>query len=419
MIDLTFNKVSKRYRVRKELAQDASSHPIIRKIQSLRRPAQDFWAVREVSFEVERGEALGIIGHNGAGKSTVLKLLANITAPTTGEIVINGRLSALIEVGSGFHPELTGRENIYLNGSILGMRRREISEKLDSIVDFAGVRQFLDTPVKRFSSGMYVRLGFSIAAHLDPDILLLDEVLAVGDAAFQAKCLQRINELKEAGTTIVFISHDLGAVERVCDRVLLMQRGEVVTDGSPAQAISEYQRLSSSLEVPTHSVKLSKEAEITSVNLYRSEADDFSTFHTGEPLTICVNYTAHERVKDATFEVFISTPEGEIQCHLTTELNNKRIDLEPGNGSIVFTCEALGLSPDLYNISATIIYRGQAMGEHIDFRERCASLRVDPGKITRGKFYMPYQWSLEPGESYYTEAGVGQESREIVSPKAF
>lgn len=227
MIDLKFNKVSKRYRVRKQLAQDASSHPIIRKIQSLRRPAQDFWAVRNVSFEVERGESLGIIGHNGAGKSTILKLLANITAPTGGEIVINGRLSALIEVGSGFHPELTGRENIYLNGSILGMRRREISEKLDSIVDFAGVRQFLDTPVKRFSSGMYVRLGFSIAAHLNPDILLLDEVLAVGDAAFQAKCLQRINELKEAGITIVFISHDLGAVERVCDRVLLMQRGKL------------------------------------------------------------------------------------------------------------------------------------------------------------------------------------------------
>jgi len=225
--------------------------------------------------------------------------------------------------------------------------------------------------------------------------------------------------LKEAGTTIVFISHDLGAVERVCDRVLLMQRGEVVTDGSPAQAISEYQRLSSSSEVPTHNIKLSKEAEITSVNLYRSEADDFSTFHTGEPLTICVNYTAHERVKDAVFEIFIDTQEGELQCHLTTDLSNKRIDLEPGTGSIVSTCEELGVSPGLHHINAAIIYRGQAFGGAIDFQERCVTFRVDPGKITRGKFYMPYQWSLEPGESYYTEAGVEQKAREIVSPKAF
>jgi hypothetical protein len=196
-----------------------------------------------------------------------------------------------------------------------------------------------------------------------------------------------------------------------------MQRGELVTDGSPAQAISEYQRLSSGLEV-SH-VKLSKEAEITSVNLYRSEVDDFSTCLTGEPLTICVNYTAHERVKDAAFEVLIDTQEGELQCHLTTDLNNKRIDLEPGTGSIVFTCEELGVSPGLHYISAAIIYRGQALGESIDYRERCVTFRVDPGKITRGKFYMPFQWNFEPGESYYTEAGVGQEAREIVSPKPF
>src|SRR5438067_3580385 len=229
MIDLRLEHVSKRYRIRRESEAGAARNPLVRKLQSLRKPTEEFWAVRDVSFEVERGEALGIIGHNGAGKSTILKLLSSITAPTSGEITINGRLSALIEVGSGFHPELTGRENIYLNGAILGMTRRQIAKRLDSIVDFAGVRQFLDTPVKRYSSGMYVRLGFSIAAHLDPDILLLDEVLAVGDAAFQEKCLKRISEMKEAGTTIVFISHNLGAVERLCDRVILLQRGQIVT----------------------------------------------------------------------------------------------------------------------------------------------------------------------------------------------
>src|SRR5215210_490357 len=194
--DLIFDNVSKRYLVRREIDDDATKHPWIRKLNALRRRKEQFWALTNVSFNVGRGETVGIIGHNGAGKSTILKLLANITSPISGQMIINGRLSALIEVGSGFHPELTGRENIFLNGAILGMRRAEITEKLDSIVDFAGVRPFLDVPVKRFSSGMYVRLGFSIASHLDPDILLLDEVLAVGDAAFQEKCLARIEALR-------------------------------------------------------------------------------------------------------------------------------------------------------------------------------------------------------------------------------
>nr|MBA2647447.1 ABC transporter ATP-binding protein [Pyrinomonadaceae bacterium] len=197
MIDLEFNHVSKQYLVRSDnYGGGGAVNPFVRQWRRLRPRSEAFWAVRDVNFQVMRGEALGIIGHNGAGKSTILKLLSSITAPTSGEIKINGRLSALIEVGSGFHPELSGRENVFLSGSILGMQRREIAAKLDSIVEFAGVRQFIDTPVKRYSSGMYVRLGFAIAAHLDPDILLLDEVLAVGDAAFQAKCIQRIKELE-------------------------------------------------------------------------------------------------------------------------------------------------------------------------------------------------------------------------------
>ena len=240
MIDLEFHNVSKQYTVKSDEPVVAEGGRLARQLRRLRRRSETFSAVNDVSFQVRRGEALGIIGHNGAGKSTILKLLSSITAPTTGEITINGRLSALIEVGSGFHPELTGRENVFLSGSILGMRRREIATKLDSIVEFAGVRQFIDTPVKRYSSGMYVRLGFAIAAHLDPDILLLDEVLAVGDAAFQAKCIKRIKELEELGTTIVFISHDLGAVEKLCDRVILMQNGRVAGEGVPRDVIKQY-----------------------------------------------------------------------------------------------------------------------------------------------------------------------------------
>lgn len=249
MIDLRFDSVSKRYRVREEDAATRKGNPVLRKLRNLRGGVKDFWAVRDVSFEVERGEALGVIGHNGAGKSTMLKLFSGITAPTSGEIMINGRLAALIEVGSGFHPDLTGRENVFLSGSILGMRRREIAAKLDSIIDFAGVRQFIDTPVKRYSSGMYVRLGFAIAAHLDPDILLLDEVLAVGDADFQKKCFERIANLQKQGTTIVFISHDLTAVERLCDRALLMQRGRVIAEGTPRDVIVEYQHAGHDLAV--------------------------------------------------------------------------------------------------------------------------------------------------------------------------
>src|SRR4051812_11691986 len=240
MNDLEFNHISKRYRVRADRSADRDvGNVVTRTLRRLRPRSEEFWALRDVSFQVNRGEALGIIGHNGAGKSTILKLIANITVPTEGEIRINGRLSALIEVGSGFHPELSGRENVYLSGSIMGMRRREIDAKLDSIVEFAGVRQFIDTPVKRYSSGMYVRLGFAIAAHLDPEILLLDEVLAVGDAAFQAKCMQRIKELEDGGTTIVFISHDLTAVERLCQRVVLMRHGRIAAEGRPRDVIRE------------------------------------------------------------------------------------------------------------------------------------------------------------------------------------
>jgi len=243
MIDLRFDRVSKRYLIPHEAEDRSSPHPWMRKLRSLWRAPKEFWAVREVSFEVKRGEALGIIGHNGAGKSTILKLLASITTPSAGEITINGRAAALIEVGSGFHPELTGRENVYLNGSILGMSRSEIGRKLESIIDFAEIREFIDIPVKRYSSGMYVRLGFAIVAHLEPEILLLDEVLAVGDLGFQKKCLDRVSALRRAGRTIIFISHDLNAVEALCDRVLLMQRGEIIADGPPGEVIGQYKAL--------------------------------------------------------------------------------------------------------------------------------------------------------------------------------
>ena len=202
---------------------------------------EEFWALRDVTFEVKRGEVLGIIGRNGAGKSTLLKILARITEPTKGRIEINGRVASLLEVGTGFHPELTGRENVYLNGSILGMSRAEIKRKFDEIVAFAEVEKFLDTPVKRYSSGMYVRLAFAVAAHLDPEILIVDEVLAVGDVEFQKKCMGKMQSVsEEGGRTILFVSHNMQAVRQMCQRVLLLRKGEVEFVGDPHAGISAY-----------------------------------------------------------------------------------------------------------------------------------------------------------------------------------
>ncbi|MEK6283781.1 MAG: ABC transporter ATP-binding protein [Acidobacteriota bacterium] len=398
MIDLKFDHVTKVYRIRQYDTDEERISPLLRKINSLRRPRHEFYAVRDVSFEIERGEALGIIGHNGAGKSTILKLLSNITTPTSGEIRVNGRLAALIEVGSGFHPELTGRENIYLNGSILGMRRREINLKLDSIIDFAGVREFIDTPVKRFSSGMYVRLGFSIAAFLEPDILLLDEVLAVGDAAFQAQCLQRIGELKKAGTTIVFISHDLGAVERLCDRVLLLKRGELAASGAPAEIVTAYQNDAtlSSESVEVHKKGETKEIEIRTLSFRDPEGRIRPAFRTAEPLVALVEFEAHEPISDAIFSIIFITAEGHVLCELTTETSTERLCVARGPGTIEFRMEELALLPGIYFTSVLIKKRNAP--DLIHCQHKSTVLRVDVGKEVHGNFYLPQQWQLRQTE---------------------
>jgi ABC-type polysaccharide/polyol phosphate transport system ATPase subunit len=380
MIDLRFDKVSKRYRIRHEDGT-VSRNPLVRAWNRLRTRSEDFWALRDVSFEVKRGEALGIIGHNGAGKSTILKLLSNITTPTSGEITINGRLAALIEVGSGFHPELTGRENIFLSGSILGMKRREIEAKLDQIIEFAGVREFIDTPVKRYSSGMYVRLGFAIAAHLDADVLLLDEVLAVGDASFQAKCLQRVRELRESGKTIVFISHDLAAVERLCDRVLLMERGRLVAEGEPHEVIAEYQRRAADLVALTgQKGAQASGAEIVSVSFHNEKGDPVASLQTGEALIVKVKYRVYRKPVESSVEVFFYTPEGELTSQLFTD---RSVFAEQSEGWVEFYCPELGLAPGMYLIDVTF---------DNDWKFRCATFRVDPGKSFRGRFYMPHTW---------------------------
>jgi lipopolysaccharide transport system ATP-binding protein len=244
---IRFENVSKVYHIGEH--ELALRHALPRLARALvrRRGTNEqnlLWALRDVSFEVGKGEALGIIGPNGAGKTTILKLLSRITQPTRGRIDVAGRASALIELGAGFHPDLTGRENIYLNAAILGLSQKETERRFDSIVAFSGLEPFVDTPVKRYSSGMYVRLGFAVAAHVEPDVLLVDEVLAVGDAQFRVRCAERMRTLRENGTTVVFISHNMHMVRSMCDRALLLSEGQVCAAGNPAAVISEYEKLS-------------------------------------------------------------------------------------------------------------------------------------------------------------------------------
>jgi lipopolysaccharide transport system ATP-binding protein len=237
--------LSKRYRIGElQRGYGTLRDTIAGAVQRIRQTGhhhhEEIWALKDVTFEVEPGEVLGVIGRNGAGKSTLLKVLTRITAPTSGRATIRGRVSSLLEVGTGFHPELTGRENVFLNGAILGMKRREIIRKLPDIVEFSGIEQFMDTPVKRYSSGMYVRLAFSVAAHLEPEIMLVDEVLAVGDAEFQRRCLGRMEEIGGTGRTVLFVSHNMQAIAQLCDRVILMERGGIALDGHGTDVVAQY-----------------------------------------------------------------------------------------------------------------------------------------------------------------------------------
>ncbi len=262
---------------------------------------EEFWALKNISFEVKQGEVLGLIGRNGAGKSTLLKILSHITEPTEGRIELKGRLSSLLEVGTGFHPELTGRENIFLNGAILGMREREIRRKFDEIVAFAEVEKFLDTPVKYFSSGMYVRLAFAVAAHLEPEILVVDEVLAVGDAEFQKKCLGKIGEVsRQKGRTVVFVSHNLAAVAELTDRVILLGSGSIVMDGSVADALSTY--LAIGTKKPSYfspfDPKVS-EPHVARIEVHTSDPNQLHQF--GRPLLIKFWIRHQVPVKNLTF----------------------------------------------------------------------------------------------------------------------
>jgi ABC-type polysaccharide/polyol phosphate transport system ATPase subunit len=376
---VTFDRVSKKYRVR----------------QAGARGREDFWAVKDVSFDVARGETLGIIGHNGAGKSTLLKLLSRITAPTSGTITLDGRLAALIEVGSGFHPELSGRENIFLSGAVLGMRRREIAAKLDRIIEFSGVGPFIDTPVKWYSSGMYVRLGFAVAAHLEADILLVDEVLAVGDAAFQLRCYERIGELRRDGGTLLFISHDLSSVARLCDRVVLMNRGQIAAAGPPADVIEQYQQVVTdsfaAAAADAHALVAAGAARVAGVQFQDERGAAVHGTTTGGWLSAVVEIDVASPIDDAVVEVFYYSRDGRtLHCQQSTAVNDAIVRLQPGRRRIEFLCPEIGLQPGVYSVGASI--RPRTGAGAIDWWYGTTLLYVEPGKSVRGYFYAPHDW---------------------------
>lgn len=337
-------------------AKKIFSFPTWMKPQQLTVTKETFWALKDVDFTVERGDRLGIIGRNGAGKSTLLKILSRITEPTSGSVSINGRVASLLEVGTGFHPELTGRENIFLNGAILGMGRQEIRKKFDEIIAFAEVEQFLDTPVKRYSSGMYVRLAFAVAAHLEPEILIVDEVLAVGDAQFQKKCLGKMQDVSSGeGRTVLFVSHNMGVVSQLCNKGILLQKGQVVFNGGAKQAIESYLQSQTQHNDYTadNSVILQKKNYIQRLVVKNK---------TGEPTS---NFSFDENIS-LHFELSISnySPNLQIGIGLLDKYNNRIFTLikemsyflQPGHtiasGSLTLPKELI--APNYYNFVVAV-----------------------------------------------------------------
>ncbi len=301
--------------------------------QELRQgDTREFWAVQDLSFEVKAGEAFGIIGHNGAGKSTALKILSRIMKPTKGHMVVSGRLSALIEVSAGFHQDLTGRENVFLNGTILGMTKREIQSKLDQIIAFSGIEEFIDTPVKRYSSGMYARLGFSVAAHVDPDILIVDEVLSVGDSLFQQKCIERMQEVIRGGATVLFVSHNLKAVTEFCHKCLLLEKGRTVAMGTPEDVIATYLQKPSDRQTGETS---SGPVRISGVRV-RNEDGECMRFRAGQKAWIDVELTAVERCSKVSITLYMVNDKSVHVFDTSTErLGLDTVDLDQGD---VYIC---------------------------------------------------------------------------------
>ena len=324
---------------------------------------EDFYALRDVSFEIQPGESVGIIGPNGSGKSTSLKILAGVTKPSTGRFELNGRLGALIEVGAGFHPELTGRENVYMNGSILGMSKKEIDRKFDSIVDFSEIEQFIDTPVKHYSSGMYVRLGFAVAIHNEPEVMLVDEVLAVGDLGFQKKCFARMEALKNEGRTFILVSHAMGQVQEMCNRAIMLYKGERVADAPVMEASAHYldfmAKLTMGAKEALRDAKPEADLAITGVNLVGEDGSALAQVPAGSKLNVAIDYEAKAPV-DGVRVVLNVMRTGHVVYRSNSGIQQVQLGRLEGKGRIHCQLPDLHLVPNSYSLDAMIWDREQS-----------------------------------------------------------
>jgi lipopolysaccharide transport system ATP-binding protein len=362
----------------------------------LRKEGGAFWALQDVSFELKQSEVLGIIGRNGAGKSTLLKILSRITAPTHGEVRLKGRVTSLLEIGTGFHPDLTGRENIFLNGAIMGMSRREIQGKSDEIIDFSGVEDFIDTPVKRYSSGMYVRLGFAVASSLEPDIFIADEVLAVGDATFRAKCYRKLAGLRQCGTAILLVSHSMPDIQRVCSRCLWLSEGSIAQSGETPKVVSQYllhcdaqsnRMENNNCDSPK---KTLPGAKIVRVRTIDKDGHDSSSFKTGEELRIRVEYEITAMIDGLNFSVSISSKEDALYNGYASLHDGFTVYSAPGQGHVDLVFPKLCLGAGTYWLTAGLSDKDY-FGVY-DWQWQVAKLSVVSDIRLLGRFAFLHYW---------------------------
>ena len=365
-----------------------------------RPPTEQMWALQDVSFDVPRGHVVGLLGRNGAGKSTLLKLLSRITAPTTGEIRVAGQVASLIEVGTGFQPELTGRENIYLNGAILGMRRKTITQRFDEIVDFSGVEKFLDTPVKHYSSGMYVRLAFAVAAHLDADILLVDEVLSVGDAEFQKKSLGKMESVASAGRTVIFVSHDMAALEALCNTGIIFSGGRKISEAPIREALQTYHRTLIPAEAGTDLAPIELGGSYRYFRAFDMVGEDGRSTRTvamGEPFHLRMVVEADEPVDYPAFIVKIDNARGQRMLTLRSPRSDTAIQRLAGRNEITCAVDRLPLAPGDYVLRLTLaagIEDFEDVEQELTFAVRNADTFGDGYGWRAGLCVAPSAWSL-------------------------